>query len=155
MSLEAKIKGQKTLSVFIFMVVTLFTTSQVFAVNPVNVENGVALKGYDPIAYFQEGKPTQGNKEFEYEWMGAKWYFSSVSNLELFKQSPEKYAPQYGGYCAWAVSQGYTATIDPEAWKIVNDKLYLNYDKKVQKKWEQDVPGNIIKADKNWPNLLK
>jgi hypothetical protein len=74
--------------------------------------------------------------------------------LAKFKADPEKYAPKYGGYCAWAVAQGYTAEIDPEAWKIVGGKLYLNYSKDVQKKWEQDIPGNIEKADQNWPGVL-
>ena len=89
------------------------------------------------------------------EWMGAKWQFSSPESRDLFKANPAQYAPQFGGYCAWAVSHGYTADIDPEAWKIVNGKLYLNYSKSVQKKWEQDIPKYIEDGNRNWPGLHK
>jgi len=114
----------------------------------------LAVSGYDPVAYFTEGKPVEGSSKFEYEWKDATWRFANAKNLETFKADPEAYAPQYGGYCAWAVSQGYTASSDPDAWKIVDKKLYLNYSKDVQKTWQQDVPGNISKADKNWPTVL-
>ena len=116
---------------------------------------GVALKGYDPVAYFQENRPVQGNPQFHYEWMSASWLFASAENRDRFASDPAKYAPQYGGYCSYAVSQGHTASIDPEAWKIVDGKLYLNYSKGVQQKWQQDVPGYIQKADHNWPGLHK
>ncbi|CAM4142024.1 YHS domain-containing (seleno)protein [Vibrio agarivorans] len=115
---------------------------------------GKAIKGYDPVAYFTQGKPVKGDADFVYEWNDAKWYFASKQHLETFMSNPEKYAPQYGGYCAWAVSNGYTAKIDPNAWRIVDDKLYLNYNKSVQEKWQQDIAGNVAKADKNWPSLL-
>jgi hypothetical protein len=87
--------------------------------------------------------------------MVAKWYFASAANRDLFKVDPEKYAPQYGGYCAYAVPQGQTADIDPNAWKIVDGKLYLNYDPEIQKKWLQDIPGYTRKADVNWPAVVK
>ena len=122
--------------------------------SPVNTENGVAIKGTDTVAYFNEGRAVKGSDRFTYEWMGATWKFASAENRDLFASNPEKYAPQYGGFCAWAVSQGYTAPIDPNAWKIVNDKLYLNYNKRVQRTWEKDIPGNITKADRNWPRLM-
>lgn len=123
---------------------------------PMNTtRDGLAVKGYDVVAYFAEGRPVKGLPEFEHEWNGAKWRFSSSGNLELFKASPEKYAPRYGGYCAYAVSRGTTADIDPEQWSIVDGKLYLNLDKGVQKKWREDIPGNIEKADRNWPGVLK
>jgi YHS domain-containing protein len=115
--------------------------------------SGSAIEGYDPVAYFEEGKPVEGDSEHAYEWMDATWYFASAENRDLFAADPEKYAPQYGGYCAWAVSQGYTAKIDPQAWAVVDDKLYLNYSLDVQKQWQQDVPGNITKADANWPDI--
>jgi YHS domain-containing protein len=123
--------------------------------DPVNTTllGGLAVDGYDPVAYFTEGKPVEGKKEHSFEWEGATWRFASAANRDLFAAAPEKYAPQYGGYCAWAVSQGYTADADPEAWKIVDGKLYLNYDKKVQAKWETDIPGLIKKGDENWPKL--
>jgi YHS domain-containing protein len=116
---------------------------------------GTAIDGYDPVAYFKQGKPVEGDSEYSYDWMGATWYFASAENRDLFAADPEKYAPQYGGYCAWAVSQGYTASSDPEAWRIVDDKLYLNYSKSVQSRWAQDIPGNIEKADANWPKVLE
>ena len=126
------------------------------AEKPVNTTwTGVAIKGYDPVAYFTQAKPVEGSDTFEHSWNGATWRFASAENRDLFVAAPEKYAPQFGGYCAWAVSRGYTAGIDPAAWKIVGDRLYLNYSLKVQKQWEEDVPGNIVKAQKNWPELLK
>ncbi|MGE0882063.1 MAG: YHS domain-containing (seleno)protein [Blastocatellales bacterium] len=126
------------------------------AVDPINKNIfGTALKGYDAVAYFKEGKPVKGKDEFRQDWMGAKWYFASAANRDEFARNPEKYAPQFGGYCSWAVAHGYTANIDPEAWKIVDGKLYLNYDKDVQKKWETDIPGFIKKANENWPKLKK
>lgn len=116
---------------------------------------GVAIEGTDPVAYFTEGRPVEGSSTFSTEWNGAEWHFASAENRALFEADPEKYAPAYGGYCAWAVSQGKTAGIDPEAWKIVDDRLYLNYDKSVQSTWEADIPGNIRKADGNWPAIAK
>jgi YHS domain-containing protein len=112
-----------------------------------------AIEGYDPVAYFEEGKPVEGDSDYSHEWLGATWYFSSAENRDRFAADPERYAPQYGGYCAWAVSQGYTAEIDPEAWSVVDGKLYLNYSKDVQAQWQQDVPGNIAKGDANWPDI--
>ena len=114
----------------------------------------VAASGYDPVAYFTEGKPVEGDSGFEMEWNGATWRFASQANLDVFKANPEAYAPQFGGYCAWAVSQGYTASTVPEAWRIVDGKLYLNYSKGVQATWEQDIPGNIAKGKQNWPGVL-
>jgi hypothetical protein len=123
-------------------------------VDLVNKDNsGLALRGYDPTAYFLKGQPVKGSPEFTHEWMGAKWRFASAEARDSFVNHPLKYAPQYGGYCAWAVSQNYTANADPEAWKIVDGKLYLNYNKSVQNKWQMDVTGNVSKADANWPQL--
>ncbi len=114
---------------------------------------GLALDGYDPVAYFEEGRPVPGSKAFTHAWSGATWRFASAAHRDAFAAAPERYAPQYGGFCAWAVAHGYTADVDPEAWKIVDGKLYLNYDKEVQAKWEADVPGHIQSADANWPAL--
>ena len=116
--------------------------------------SNLAVGGYDPVAYFTEGRPVEGRSDHELEWTGATWRFSSAGNLAAFKADPESYAPRYGGYCAWAVSQGYTASTDPTAWRIVDDKLYLNYSRDIQRRWEQDIPGNIVKADANWPKVL-
>lgn len=133
----------------------LALTATAHAVEPVYSDFfGKAIRGYDPVAYFTEGKPVKGDSDYTYSWNDAEWYFSSQENLSLFTANPEKYAPQYGGYCAWAVSKGYTAKVDPNAWYIHNDKLYLNYSRSVQSTWQQDIPGNIASADKNWPQLL-
>ncbi len=127
----------------------------VLAIDPVNKTSAsAALKGYDPVAYFTEGKPIKGLSEFQHQWMGAKWYFSSVANRESFTANPEKYAPQYGGYCAYAVSKGHTADISPSAWKIVDGKLYLNNGWVAEKLWKRNIPENIQKADRNWPKIL-
>lgn len=116
--------------------------------------NNVAIRGTDPVAYFTQGTPMAGSAEFTHTWNNATWQFASAENRDLFAANPEAYAPQYGGFCAWAVSQGYTASIDPNAWKIVDGKLYLNYSKGVQRRWERDIPGNITRADTNWPGVL-
>ena len=110
-------------------------------------------RGYDVVAYFTQAKPVAGKADFSHSWNNAEWRFASAENRDLFAANPEKYAPQYGGWCAWAVSQGYTAPIDPEAWRIVDGKLYLNYSKSVQQRWARDVPGNISKSDRNWPGI--
>jgi YHS domain-containing protein len=114
----------------------------------------VAVSGHDPVAYFTAGKPVEGSKEFKATWMGAEYRFASAANRDRFKADPARYAPQYGGYCAWAVSQGYTAPADPTVWKIVDGRLYLNYDAAVGRKWATDIPGHIAKANANWPKVL-
>src|SRR5262245_15678225 len=120
-----------------FLSLLFFTAVNVYATNPINKNPaGVALKGYDPVAYFTENKPVKGLSEFAYEWMGAEWYFSSAANRELFMANPEKYAPQYGGYCAYAVSRGHTADISPNNWKIVEGRLYLNNGWFAEKLWK-------------------
>ena len=116
--------------------------------------NQVAVSGYDPVAYFTEHKPVKGDARFTLKHEGAEWRFASAENRDRFMQAPGRYAPQYGGYCAWAVSEGRTASADPLRWKIVNDKLYLNFDAEVQKKWEMNIPDHIRKADQNWPVVL-
>jgi hypothetical protein len=114
----------------------------------------LAVGGYDPVAYFTKGQPVEGKKEYQTRWMDAEWRFASAENRDLFIASPEKYAPQYGGYCAWAIAQGKTASGDPQLWKIVGGKLYLNYDEEVQRRWEKDIPGFVASADRNWPTVL-
>ena len=125
-------------------------------VDPINKDRrGLALKGYDATAYFQQRKPAKGSPQFAHTWSGATWHFESAQSRDLFKASPEKYAPQYGGYCAWAVSNNYTADIDPDAWAIIDGKLYLNYSKSVQRKWQPEAAKRIVDADRNWPRLHK
>ena len=113
----------------------------------------MALRGYDPVAYFITGTPQSGDEAFAAEWGGTVWHFTSAQNRDLFLNAPESYAPQYGGYCAWAVSEGYTAPIDPDAWRIVEGKLYLNASRRIQNRWERDISGHIARADANWPVL--
>lgn len=127
-----------------------------WAAEPINktVLGGLAVKGFDPVAYFTDGKPVQGTKEFEYSWMNATWRFASAAHRDAFAAEPAKYAPQYGGYCAYGVSKGYAVNVDPEAWRIVDGKLYLNYNKEVREAWMKDIPGFIRKADQNWPKIL-
>jgi YHS domain-containing protein len=114
-----------------------------------------AINGYDAVAYFTDSRPVKGNPKFTLKWAEATWYFSSKKNLELFKASPLMYAPQYGGYCAYGTSYGAKAPTMPEAWTIVNDKLYLNYNTDVQKDWRKDKDALIKKADENWPTVKK
>ena len=116
-------------------------------------ESGVAIKGADPVAYFTEETFVEGSADYTHEWGGATWQFSTLENRDLFAANPEQYAPQYGGYCAWAVGQNTLAAIDPNAWSIVDDKLYLNANERIQERWSKDIPGNIALAEENWPSL--
>ena len=117
-------------------------------------EDGIAIDGTDPVAYFTEGAPVAGDPAITHEWMGATWRFASTANKDAFVANPEAYAPQFGGYCSWAVAEGYTASTTTEAWTIVDDKLYLNYSRRIQRRWEKDIPGNITRATANWPKIL-
>ena len=134
----------------------LAVASAAGALEPVNKSffGGLAGHGTDVVGYFSDGKVVAGSGDFETTWNGATWRFASAAHRDLFVAAPERYAPQYGGYCAWAVSQGYTADGDPESWKIVDGKLYLNYNREIQQRWEADIPGLVTKADANWPKLL-
>ncbi|WP_425409225.1 YHS domain-containing (seleno)protein [Hyphococcus sp.] len=116
--------------------------------------SNTAVDGYDAVSYFENSAPAKGSKDFSYQYNGAEWRFATAENLEAFKSDPDKYAPQYGGYCAWAVSQGYTARGNPENWTIVDDRLYLNYNDEIQKRWEKDIPGFVALAEENWPSVL-
>ena len=141
--------------IVLIIMIWLAGMTQAFALSPTYQDFlGRAIKGYDPVAYFTQGQAQKGQRSISYQWKGAKWYFVSQQNRTLFQNNPEQYAPQYGGYCAWAVSNGYTAKIDPQAWTIFQGKLYLNYSPSVQKKWLKDMKHNITKADKQWPVLM-
>jgi YHS domain-containing protein len=115
-----------------------------------SLSDEIAIKGYDTVAYFKIGKAVQGNKSFSFQWHGMTWYFLNKEHRDLFAASPEKYAPQYDGYCAWAMTEARKAKTDPEVWKIVNGKLYLNCSREAYEKWSRDIPGNIKKADASW-----
>lgn len=117
--------------------------------------DGLALRGFDAVAYFAVENAVEGNPRFAYAWNGAKWLFSSEENLQKFAQNPEAYAPQYGGYCSYAVSHGYTADGDPRAWKLVDGKLYLNYNDKAKEAWEKEQEKNIQQGAENWKEFQK
>ena len=117
-------------------------------------EGGIAIDGTDAVAYFTEGAPVPGTAEHTADWKGATWRFSSAANRTAFEADPEAYAPQFGGYCAWAVAEGYTASTVPDAWTIYEGKLYLNFSRRVQRRWERDIPGNIARGNANWPSVL-
>jgi hypothetical protein len=116
-------------------------------------KKGVAIRGYDPVAYFSENKPVEGSQDFSYKWQGTEWRFKDKSNMELFKSNPEKYAPQFGGYCAYGVSENHKSPTEPEAFTIVGDKLYLNYNVEVRELWRKDKDGHIKKGETNWVQL--
>lgn len=137
------------------LIATLVSTAAL-AIDPIytSLFSSEAIKGYDTVAYFTENRAVEGESKFNTEYKGATWLFSSQENLDLFKSNPEAYAPQYGGYCAYAVSQGSTASIKPELFTIHEGKLYLNYNKRINDKWINNKDSFISDADKNWPNLV-
>ena len=133
----------------------LSLASPAFAMTPeIYAVDGVALEGYDPVAYFKEETDVKGSSAYSTSWKGAEWHFASAENLADFEADPEAFAPQYGGYCAYAVSKGYTAKTDADAWTIHDGKLYLNFNKSVRRRWLKDVPGHVASADANWPAVL-
>ena len=153
--MDIKIRALILMAVAIVLM-SMMAPSSILAKSEIYSAQGLAIKGYDPVAYHVKGQPLMGSSEYEVVWKDATWRFASAAHRDLFKADPEKYAPAYGGYCAWAVAQGYTASVDPvNAWRIVEGKLYLNYSVKVKAKWEKDIPGNIQKADANWPGVLE
>ena len=117
-------------------------------------QNNIAVGGYDPVSFFS-GVPVEGDKVHSYEYMGATWRFSTQGNLELFKTNPEAFAPQYGGYCAWALAEGKLAKGSPKYWRVEDGKLYLNFNERIQRRWESDIEGFIIAGDENWPKILE
>jgi YHS domain-containing protein len=138
----------KTILAFVLLSVALVAQGQ----NNVDA-TGLALKGYDPVAYFTDGKPVQGKAEFTARHDGATYRFATAANRDRFAADPAKYAPQYGGYCAFGMAGGYKAPIEPDAWTVVDGKLYLNYNQSVRSRWSTDVPGYVRKADANWPTV--
>ncbi|MDE0695607.1 MAG: YHS domain protein [Boseongicola sp.] len=122
--------------------------------SPVFATNGVAIHGYDPVAYFTMSKPVEGDAAITSVLEEATFRFANAEHKALFDADPAKYAPKYGGYCAYAVSKGATAMTVPEAWSIHDGRLYLNYSTGVRRTWLKDVAGNIQRADANWPGVL-
>lgn len=119
----------------------------------INLTSGLAIGGYDPVAYFTQNTAVKGTGDFTADHDGATYQFASAEHRDMFTANPARYVPQYGGFCAYAVSRGYTAKIDPQAFSVVNDRLFLNYSKGVRSIWSKDVPGNITLGDQNWPSL--
>ncbi len=156
---------QKTRLLLTTALLLFFTLGNAWAAERINTlekkglfsyqPNGIAIRGYDTVAYFTDGKPVEGNDQFTTEWQGATWKFSSQENLDLFTSEPEKFAPQYGGYCAYGVAQKNLVKIEPDQWTIHDDKLYLNYNAKLNKEWKMDIPGYISSADELFESLLK
>src|SRR5262245_28942147 len=146
--------SRRSLGALLLAAVGSFTQSTL-AIEPILTKDGFGLSGYDAVAYFTESKAVPGSPQYEYQWAGVRWRFASAAHLAAFAASPEKYAPQYGGYCAYAVSRNQTAPTDPGAWKVVDGKLYLNYDQSVRALWEKELPDAIQRADRNWPAVLE
>lgn len=115
--------------------------------------DGIAIDGYDPVAYFTLGEATEGQSEISYDWGGSRWYFATAEHRSLFAADPDQYAPAYGGYCAWAIAEDKVAGIDPHAWHIEDDRLYLNYSQRINRRFLDDLSGNIERAEQNWPAI--
>lgn len=147
-------KTRRQLLAAVLAGVALVIPLAALAAGPVNVDaRGVAVHGYDPVAYFEVGKPVKGSPEFSTAWRGATYWFSNATHLKTFLADPARYEPQYGGYCAYGVAQGVKPDIDPLAFAVVDGKLFLNLSPGVQKRWQADIPGHIQKATQNWPTL--
>lgn len=140
-------------------IVLVFTFSKVKRVSPLSLGHkevnqsmfsNQAINGYDAIAYFTENKAVPGNEAYSYNWKGADWNFSSEENKKLFSENPEKYAPQYGGYCSFAVSKGFTANTDPNTFEIIEEKLYLFDGESVKEDWKANLKENLQKCEMNW-----
>ena len=138
-----------SISLFLWIVSTTVSAQK----SEIFIKDGYAIRGYDAVAYFTESKPVKGDEQFSLSWNGATWLFSNNKNRESFKTNPEKYAPQYGGYCAFGLSRGYKASTEADAFTIVEGKLFLNYNLAVRAEWNKDQKQYIGKADKNWPEV--
>ena len=139
---------------FVLLLFLVSTSAQLLAQETdVFQKDGIAIRGYDPVAYFKQSKPVKGQETISYDWNGVKWLFSSDENKEDFKANPEKFAPQFGGYCAYGLSENHKSPTEPDAFTIVDDKLYLNYNLKVKELWKKDISGRIKKANELWPVL--
>ncbi len=138
---------------FFLSAIIFISTGAVAQKSEVFIANGAALNGYDVVAYFKENKAVKGSKELSAHWNNATWFFSTKQNLDSFKSEPEKFAPQYGGYCAYGTSEGHKASTEPDAFAIVNGKLYFNYNRDVQVMWQKEKEERIKTADKKWPEI--
>jgi hypothetical protein len=134
-----------------FLAILIFV--QLKAQSEVYAPGGKAINGYDAVAFFKESKPVKGSAMYSYRYKDAEWLFDSKENLEMFTGMPEKYAPQYGGYCAYGTSEGHKASTEPDTWTIVKDKLYFNYNRQVKQMWMKDQAHLIQVADEKWPQV--
>ena len=133
-----------------FLVGVLAVPNLARAQDLINQTDGIAIRGYDTVGYFTDAKAVKGSDEFSYEWLGATWHFASAEHRDLFAADPVKYAPQYGGYCSGAMVDGFTANANPEAWRIVEGKLYLNASQEGLREWESHAAEEIERADSKW-----
>lgn len=140
-------------SIFAFALSVSLLAVGVAQAEKVNLANGIAIQGYDPVAYFTQQNAVKGDAAISAEFEGSTYYFASADNRAAFLADPSKFTPQYGGYCAFAVSYGDLAPIDPQAFSVVEGKLYLNYSKAIRERWSQDASGNIATGNRNWPKL--
>ena len=138
------------ITIALLLPVNVMATAEIYT----SFFSNLAVGGYDTVAFFSENMPVEGKSKFSFKYKDTEWRFNSQENLDLFIATPEKYAPQYGGYCAWLVAMNDLAMGDPQYWKIVDGKLYLNYDAEIKAKWLVDIPGFIKKANMNWPGVL-
>jgi hypothetical protein len=137
------------------MAATMFVASLAVA-EPIKInagDNHIAIGGYDTVAYFTAGKPTKGDPRFEANWQEARWQFATAEHRDMFVRDPDRYAPRYGGFCAVGLARGYLATVDPQAWRLVDGKLFLTFTTKGQDIFQEDIAGTIANAEKNWETL--
>ncbi len=146
---------RKTLALFATAPVAYaLTPGLALAKEPEVFQNPIAINGTDPVGYFSDGKPVPGSAQNKLMWKGAEWQFANAENAMAFEAEPERFAPEFGGYCAYAASLGYLAPTIPEAWTIHEDRLFLNASLRARELWSQDIPGNIVAGRKNWPGIL-
>jgi YHS domain-containing protein len=144
----------RTAAVIVLILTTLSAVSVAKELNNLD-GNGVALQGYDPVAFFTDNQPVKGNQQFQSQYHGATYYFASAEHKATFDKDPAKYEPQFGGFCAYGASRGKTVPVKIDAWQIVNGRLLMQYDLDVKSKFNSDPQGNLSKADKNWPGLVE
>ena len=142
----------------VLLIAVLVTGSALLAAQEVIINrdrSGRVLDGYDVVSYFTQNRAVKGSDQYSYDWGGATWLFSNARNRDLFKADPARYQPEYGGFCAYAASRNAVAGVDPNAFSVVDDKLYLNFSRGVHRRWTRDIPGNVLAADRFWPGLRR
>jgi YHS domain-containing protein len=149
-------EGNKMKAFFLTLLLLIAVPAMAQTKKLVNVDkNGIAVKGYDPVAFFTQNKPVKGKPDFASDYNGAKYLFASAEDKATFDANPSKYEPQFGGFCAYGVSQGHTAPIKIDTFQIVDGRLLFNYDLDVKKEFQKDTQGNLKKADQNWPGIVQ